>query len=501
VKTLFTEQYCRELFQAFDQGFCTIEMLFDEQGRPNDYRFIEVNAAFEQQTGLTNAVGQRIRSMVPGHETEWFRIYGDVALTGVAVRFEQEAAALGRWYDVYAFRVGDPALRYVAVLFSDITVRKRAQLALHAAQREAEQASRAKDEFLAMLGHELRNPLAPMLTALHLMRLRGQHSREQDVLERQVTHLAHMVDDLLDISRITRGRIELKRQPLEVREILLRAMELCGPLLEQRQHVVELHAPERGTGIHADRGRMAQVVANLLTNAAKYSEVGSKILIHASRQDQLVTIRITDDGIGLPEDMLEAVFEPFIQQPQSIERSAGGLGLGLAIVRNIMTAHGGRVRAESDGDGRGSTFILEMAAVDVPSTAHAERAPAALDSSRPKKRVLIVEDNRDTAEMLRTALEQFGHIVEVVFDGPSALIRAGEFVPSVVLLDIGLPVMDGYEVARRLRDESAAGQSLRLLALTGYGQEQDRQRAHEAGFEHHMVKPIDIDRLLEIVDK
>ena len=204
-------------------------------------------------------------------------------LSGLSVRFEQEAAALKRWYDVYAFRVGEPHLHRVAVMFSDITERKQAELGMARARAEAETANRAKDEFLAMLGHELRNPLAPMLTALQLMRLRGHQSREQEVLERQVRHLAGMVDDLLDVSRITRGRLELKRQPIELRDIILSAMELAGPLLEERRNLVDLEVPQEGAGIHGDRARMAQVVSNLLTNAAKYSEPGSHILVRGGR--------------------------------------------------------------------------------------------------------------------------------------------------------------------------------------------------------------------------
>jgi len=500
VQTLYTEEYCRELFHAFDQGFCTIEVLFDENAKAIDYRFLELNAAFEQQTGLHDAVGRRMRDLAPAHEEHWFRIYGGVAVSGKAVRFEQEAAALGRWYDVYAFRVGEPGLHRVAILFSDITARKRAELGLQVARGEAERASRAKDEFLAMLGHELRNPLAPMLTALQLMRLRGQHSSEQDVLERQVKHLARMVDDLLDVSRITRGKIELKRQPTEIRDIVLSAMELAGPLLEQRQDLVDVQVPQRGAGIHADRGRMAQVVANLLTNAAKYSEIGSRIAVRGQRDRDVVRISVTDEGIGLPADMLETVFEPFVQQSQSLERAAGGLGLGLAIVRNIVTAHGGTVRAESGGLGQGARFIIELPAIDVPSQQEERIEPAQPDGSGRQKRILIVDDNRDTAEMLRTSLEQLGHIVEVAFDGPSALARAETFRPSLVLLDIGLPVMDGYEVARRLKTSYTGRDSVRLLALTGYGQEEDRRRAREAGFEHHLVKPIDLDRLHAILE-
>jgi signal transduction histidine kinase len=370
VHALYTQEYCRELFDAFDQGFCTIELVFDEAGTPVDYRFIEVNAAFEEQTGLRDSVGRRMRDLAPAHEQHWFDLYGAVAMTGTPIRFQQQAAALHRWYDVYAFRVGDPELRRVAILFADITAKREAEAAVQEARAEAERANRAKDEFLAMLGHELRNPLAPMLTALQLMRLRGRHSHEQDVLERQVTHLRRMVDDLLDVSRITSGKLDLQRQPVELSEVVITAMELAGPLLEERRSLVNVHVPQHGAVIDADRGRMAQVLANLLTNAAKYSEPGSRIVIRGARDGDVVRFSVRDEGVGLTAGMIDAVFEPFVQQPQTTLRAPGGLGLGLAIVRNIVRAHGGTVRAASDGPNRGAEFTIELPASAAPAGGH-----------------------------------------------------------------------------------------------------------------------------------
>jgi len=492
--TPITDEHYRRLFDALDQGFCTIEVLFDASGAPSDYRFIDVNGAFEQQTGLRNAIGRRMRELAPAHEEHWFRTYGQVATTGRSVRFEHQAAALGRWFDVYAFRIGDPALRHVAILFRDITLRRRAELAADSARREAVVANRAKDEFLAMLGHELRNPLAPMLTALQLMRLRGLHSREQDVLERQVHHLTRMVDDLLDVARIVRGRIELQRQSVELAEVVLSAMEMAGPLLEQRQHSVEMHVPQHGAGVDGDPGRLAQVVSNLLTNAAKYSEPGSRIVVTGSREREMVRISVRDEGIGLTPDMLTSVFEPFVQHIQALDRASGGLGLGLAIVRNIVAAHGGRAWAESAGLTKGAEFIVEIPASASPSSEQwpETSTPAAVMS--PATRVLVVDDNQDAAELLRVALELLGCTADVAFDGLSALVRAAAFSPTSVLVDIGLPGIDGYEVARRLRANPVLG-TVRLIAVTGYGQQSDRDRAREAGFDHHLVKPIDLQQL------
>jgi PAS domain S-box-containing protein len=360
------ETYYRQLFDALDQGFCTIEVLFDDRGTANDYRFIDVNTAFEQQTGLHDAMGRRVRELVPAHEEHWFRIYGEIARTGTPVRFEQEAAALQRWYDVYAFRVGAAGENLVGVLFDDIRRRKQTEQALEAARRAADLANRSKDEFIAMLAHELRNPLAPMVTALQLMRLRGVASREQEVLERQVQHLTRMVDDLLDVSRFTTGKIDLKRQPTELRHVVLRAMELSGAILEQRRHFVEVSIPHEGAGIDVDVERMSQVISNLLNNGSKYSDEGSRISISGGRHADVVRISVKDAGIGLEPSMLDTVFEPFVQESQSVAGVAGGLGLGLAIVRKLVAAHGGTVHATSAGRNQGSEFIVELPAVDLP---------------------------------------------------------------------------------------------------------------------------------------
>jgi PAS domain S-box-containing protein len=510
-----SEQY-RTLFESLDQGFCTIEVIFDEQGTAVDYRFLEVNPAFERHTGLHDAVGRRMREMVPAHEAHWFRIYGQVAATGETMRFEQEAAAMGRWFEVFAVRVGDPKHRRVAVLFTDATARRRAEQALQAsesryrtlahdhaaARREAEQASRAKDEFLAMLGHELRNPLAPILTALQLMRMRGNESREQEVLERQVRHLTRLVDDLLDVSRIARGTIDLDAKPIELRDVVDRAMELASPLLEQRENDVDIRVPPRALTVNADRDRLAQVVANLLTNASKYSSPRSRIVITGERHNGTARLAVRDDGVGIAPEMLASVFDAFVQDAQSLERAHGGLGLGLAIVRSLVAAHGGAVYAHSEGVGRGSEFVVELPAVDLPITA--PDSSTAMDvgygDGRVRRKVLVVDDNADAAHMLRDALALMGYDVEIACDGSAALTSAEAFRPDTVLLDIGLPVMDGYEVARRLQAHSDERSPVHLVALTGYGQSTDRDRTRDAGFHHHLVKPIDLKRLRYLIE-
>jgi signal transduction histidine kinase len=367
------------------------------------------------------------------------------------------------------------------------------------ARAEAEVANRSKDEFLAMLGHELRNPLAPIVTALQLMRLRGDEtlSRERTIIERQVNHLIRLVDDLLDVSRITRGKIELHRERIEISEIVARAIEMASPLIEQRQHKLTVDVPRHGLAVEVDAMRMSQVVSNLLNNAAKYTEAHGTLTITAAAAGDQIVLRICDTGIGLSAEMLPRMFDLFVQERQALDRAQGGLGLGLAIVRVLVELHGGTVEAHSEGLGKGSELIVRLKA------ASAGDQPAGGDAPRPEGeaavrpdalRVLIVDDNADAAELLAASVEMTGHVVAVAHDGPEALKAAADFRPDVALLDIGLPVMDGYELARHLRALPGLS-SLRLIAVTGYSQEADRRQAEAAGFENYLVKPIQLAQL------
>ncbi len=398
-------------------------------------------------------------------------------------------------------REDDGQARRLVGAIADETERARMEEGLREAQRRADDANRAKDEFLAMLGHELRNPLAPMVTALELLRLRGSQSREQDVLERQVRHLIRMVDDLLDVSRITTGKVELQRRPVNLHDVVGRAMEIAGHLLEQRRHAVDIQIPHHELVVHADVDRLAQVIANLLTNAAKYSDHGSRILLRGERLGPHVRLTVADEGIGIMPEMLRGVFDAFVQQPQTLERSRGGLGLGLAIVRSLVTQHGGTVQALSEGPGKGSEFIVELPAVDRVETGGFDVRPAILRPTSDRlTRILVVDDNDDAVQMLTVALGRLGYTVEAAHDGPSAIKKAMAFHPEIALLDIGLPVMDGYELAERLR-ELPIGPSIRMVAVTGYGQDADRDRATRAGFEKHLVKPIDLLRLERVIEE
>jgi signal transduction histidine kinase/DNA-binding response OmpR family regulator len=368
------------------------------------------------------------------------------------------------------------------------------------ARSEAEAANRTKDEFLAMLGHELRNPLAPIMTALELMRLRNVQAAEKEraIIERQVKHLLSLVDDLLDISRITRGKIKLKMQPVEIAEVVAKAIEMTSPLLEQQQHHLQVEVPAQGLLVEADANRLAQAIANLLSNAAKYTETRGTITVSAEQQDDSIVVKVRDNGIGIEPEMLPRVFDLFSQEKQALDRAQGGLGLGLAIVQSLVRLHGGEAEAASAGRGRGSEITLRLPALAFLPTATLDAEPAPAPAVSGGLRILIVDDNQDAAEMLAFALAALGHEIRTAHDGPTALSLALGFQPHIALLDIGLPVMDGYDLGRRLHsDPHLAG--IRLIALTGYGMEEDLRQSQEAGFEAHMVKPVDLERLSALI--
>ena len=399
----------------------------------------------------------------------------------------------------------DGAPLHLAGAVVDFTEVKQLQEREEAARARAEDASRAKDEFLAMLGHELRNPLSPIVTALQLMKLRGdiRSTREQDVIQRQVTHLVRLVDDLLDVARITRGKVELRKEPLQLAEAAAKAVEMASPLFEQRHHTLRVDIPRHGLRIDADPVRLAQVISNLLTNAARYTEPGGRITLVARREDGHAVITVKDTGIGIGQDLLPRIFALFVQGRRGTDRAEGGLGLGLTLVRTLVRLHGGTVTARSEGVGRGSEFEVRLPALADLGTDGAPRTATAVARESPAastpRRVLVVDDNRDAAETLAEVLRAVGHDVVVAHDGPQALAAAERFRPEVAVLDVGLPVMDGFELATHLRSRPPTARC-RLVALTGYGQERDRARSREAGFDLHLVKPVDAERLLGAIE-
>ncbi|MBX3621736.1 MAG: response regulator [Rhizobacter sp.] len=483
----------RLLFDSIDEGFCVIEVMFDTQGRPHDYRFVEVNPSFERQTGLVDAAGRRMRELAPAHEQHWFDTYGEVALSGRAIRFENRAEALRRWYDVYAFRVGDPSLHLVAVLFNDVTQRKRAELSLM-------ESDRRKDEFLAILAHELRNPLASISNALHVSRLApgdaalAEQSRER--MERQVQHMVRLIDDLMDVSRINRGLVRIERRREDLTLLVRRATEAAEPAIRQRGHELTVQLPADALHVDADAVRMTQALSNLLVNAAKYTRPGGHLALGVWREGQEAVLSVSDDGIGIPPDMLEAVFDLFTQTETSRSLAEGGLGIGLSLVRQIVGLHGGVVVAHSEGPGRGSRFVVRLPL----AAASPETSPPAVPEARSpaSRRMLVVDDNADAAESMASMLELLGHEVRAAFDGPQALQEAERFQPEIVLLDIGMPGMDGFTLARLLRQQPWA-RAATLVAVTGWARDADRAATQQAGFDHHLSKPIDFDALLALI--
>jgi CheY-like chemotaxis protein/nitrogen-specific signal transduction histidine kinase len=390
---------------------------------------------------------------------------------------------------------------------TDITPQVTARLALERRNAEraelleaAHVAARAKDEFLAMLGHELRNPLAPILTALELMKTKpAGHEREREIIERQALHLVHLVDDLLDVARIAEGKVQLKRQRVALAEVVATAIETASPLLQTHGHDLQVQVSPHGLDVDADPTRLAQVIANLLTNAARYTNPGGSIRIRAWQAGGRLVLRVEDNGIGIASEQLPLVFERFFQATRSDDRVHGGLGLGLALVKSLVELHGGSVRAESSGLGEGSAFELDLplASPSIPSDSAPAAAPPARRTSAPTERVLLVDDNEDITDLFRQLLEHSGFDVETAHDGPSALRIATAFKPGVAVLDLGLPEMDGYEIAAKLRE--LGPDAPRLIAMSGYGRQDDIERTRQAGFERHLVKPIDTEALLRAI--
>jgi signal transduction histidine kinase/ActR/RegA family two-component response regulator len=365
------------------------------------------------------------------------------------------------------------------------------------ASERAEEANRRKDEFLAMLGHELRNPLATILSTADVVRADGtgeRTGRAIDVVTRQAQHLTRVVNDLLDMSRIAQGKLELQIEPLELAAVLAHAVETARPHIERRRHQLSLHLPVEAIWLHADPVRLAQLLANLLDNAAKYTPEGGDIQVTAERIDEQVSLTVSDTGIGIAPEHLTSVFELFTQAGRSIERAAGGFGLGLTLARSLAGMHGGTVEAASDGPGQGSRFTVRLPILAGWPPAASSTTPLPREVVVTPRRILVTEDNDDLAESFSMALALDGHSVHVASDGHAALRALEVFEPDVVLLDVGLPDMSGYDVARRIRSDGKRAH-LTIITLSGYGQPEDRRQSQEAGCDTHLVKPVDPDVL------
>jgi PAS domain S-box-containing protein len=401
------------------------------------------------------------------------------------------------WADVIVTALHDPdgRLRGFAKVTRDLSERKRME--------NLEAQGRHLTEFLAMLAHELRNPLAPIRNALGIVAMNRevppQVAWSHEVIDRQVGHLTRLVDDLLDVSRITRGKLRMRNESMDLNAAIHRAIESSRPLVDARKHRLELRLSGDPVLVHGDLTRLTQVVVNLVNNAAKYTPEGGTIEIESVAVQGDVEVRVRDNGVGIPPNQLESIFDLFAQGERTLDRSEGGLGIGLTLARRIVELHGGSLRARSEGPGRGAEFVIRMPRLDlemVPTRAPADLAP---EASAPKRRILVVDDNVDAADSMAMLLRMVGHEVHIEHDGNAALEHASRTTPDIILLDIGLPGMDGYGVARHLRARPE-GQGLRIYALTGYGQEEDRRRSLASGFDGHLVKPVLPAELLALVN-
>ena len=387
----------------------------------------------------------------------------------------------------------DGTVEVIAGSTRDTSERRRVEETLR-------QADRRKDEFLAMLAHELRNPLASVANAASL--LRGStdpktHDWAVGVIERQAYQLAHLIEDLLDVSRITTGKIRLRKELVDIATILERACESAAPLVTARRHELQCEYPHGVLWLEADPTRVEQIILNLLTNAAKYTPAGGHIQLSALRREDELLIIVKDNGVGIAPERLPEMFQLFAQGERSIERSEGGLGIGLTIVQKLAEMHGGRIEAYSDGPDTGSTFTVHLPAAETPLLSR-ENIPVASEKNGEAIRVLLVDDNVDTLQGLEKLLTRSGYDVALAHDGSEALIQARQHLPRAIVLDIGLPGMDGFEVARKLRSDPCCIDAL-IIAVTGYGQSEDRQRALDAGFDHHLVKPVEIKELKNLL--
>jgi signal transduction histidine kinase/CheY-like chemotaxis protein len=458
---------CRTLMESIDAGFCVLELVRDAEGKPAECRVVEANSAFERLgTGMA--------------DSHWLENCACVLDTGEPMRFV--SATQGGWYEIYAVRLGGPGSCRAAALLTDIGERVRAVEALKDAERR-------KDEFLATLAHELRNPLAPIRNAVSLMRLKSPPVPElqgaRDIVDRQVDHLARLIDDLLDLSRMKQNKVELRRERLDLRTVAEEAVATSRPLLEERAHRFTMCLGAEPLWVDADRVRVGQILANLLNNAARYTPPGGEIALEAHAADGEASVCITDNGIGIPSEMLARIFDPFFQIREPRRGLPAGVGIGLSLARMLAELHDGRLAAESEGCDRGSRFTLHL---------------PRLQAREERHRILVVDDNIDAAASQAELLRVMGHDADTAYSGHEAIRKAARYRPDVVLLDLGMPGMDGYEVARHLRGMPEA-RSAKIIAQTGWGQESDRRRTAEAGFDAHLAKPVDIETLIRTLGR
>ena len=499
------------LRQLFQQAPGIIAVL-----READHVFEIANDAYLQHIGNRPILGKPVREALPELEGQgFFELLDRVYRSGqpyvgnemsVRLRHRPEGPLVERFVSfVYQPTVDHRGnITGIFIEGSDVTESVRAHRALQQSENELKAANRRKDEFLAMLAHELRNPLAPIATAAELIKLagldEGRVQKTSEVITRQVSHMTELVDDLLDVSRVTRGLVTLQEEILAIRSVLTDAVEQVRPLIESKHQHFTLQVPDEQVCVRADRTRLIQVFSNILNNAAKYTMPNGHVALRVEAGAEFVEVTVEDDGIGIAPALLPYIFDLFTQAERSPDRSQGGLGLGLALVRSLLDLQGGEVSAHSEGMGKGSRFMVRLpreTPTAQPTDYGEERTVRSIAA---KARVLVVDDNRDAAEMLKLMLEAVGHEAFTAHYARDALEAAQRLLPEILILDIGLPDMDGYELSRRLRELPQTAHAL-LIAVTGYGQPQDKELARQAGFDHHLVKPIRSSDVLDLIQK
>jgi PAS domain S-box-containing protein len=499
------EERYRTLFNSIDEGFYIVELIYGDQGSPVDYRFLEANPAATRHNGLENVIGKTLRDLVPSPRLDWIELYDKVVRSGESARFIDHSSSMGKWFDVSVSPVGEAASHQVALLFSDITERKKSEDELQRLASNLAQVNQRQSEFLATLAHELRNPLAPLRTGLDLVRtgmeVTPALSRVHEMMDRQVKNLAHLVDDLLDMARINSGKIRLKKTRHPLGDIVRDAIEVSMPVIQAKHHEVATQFPAEIIWIDADASRLGQVISNLLTNAAKYTPEGGKISLSVRREKDEAIVAVADNGIGIAAEDLPHLFEMFSQIGHGQEETQGGLGIGLNLVKRLTEKHGGTVTAASPGRGMGSTFTLRLPIAQrdtdlLPAIGSKPSDMTVTDSLR----IVVADDNADAATMIKELLEINGHEVRMARNGVEALHAVSQFQPDLVLLDIGMPVMNGYEVAKAVRNDPAMA-NVTLAAVTGWSADEDRIESKEAGFDYHLTKPVTFDGLLELISR
>jgi len=461
-----------------------------------------VNRKWVEYTGLTPEEEARGQSELLLHPEDYERCMGqwkrslrEGSAYEVEVRHRRHDG-LFRWFVTRAVPWKNPAGKVISWFGITTDIHEQKEM-----QDRLQEADRRKDEFLATLAHELRNPLAPLRNSLEVVKRAGDQGESAEeargIMERQLTQLVRLVDDLLDLSRITRGRIELRKERLDLSVAVNDALETCRPQIQERRHRLSVELPPAPVFVDADRVRLAQVFTNLLSNACKYTQPGGDLRVRASLEDGEAVVRVADGGIGIPAEVLPGIFEMFSQAVRSHAYTDGGLGIGIFLVRGLLEQHGGLIEAKSEGLGRGSEFTvrLPMAREATPG-ARKDGAPG--KSPTVRRRVLVADDNRDSADSLATMLSLMGHEARAAYDGPDAIQEAASYRPDFIVLDVGMPTLDGYEAARRIRSQPWSN-GVVLVALTGWGQEEDRARARNAGFDFHLTKPASPDALAKLL--